>query len=119
MGEEFDQTKVKKASILELLKRIGPGIILAGVVIGPGNITTSAMLGSNYGYSMIWLVIPIAFMGITFMLTTYRLSMLTGMPVIHAIRHYYGKGAAVIVGMATFSRACSLPWGISQVREPV
>ena len=102
MGEEFDQTKVKKASILELLKRIGPGIILAGVVIGPGNITTSAMLGSNYGYSMIWLVIPIAFMGITFMLTTYRLSMLTGMPVIHAIRHYYGKGAAVIVGMATF-----------------
>ena len=60
------------------------------------------MLGSNYGYSMIWLVIPIAFMGITFMLTTYRLSMLTGMPVIHAIRHYYGKGAAVIVGMATF-----------------
>ena len=53
MGEEFDQTKVKKASILELLKRIGPGIILAGVVIGPGNITTSAMLGSNYGYSMI------------------------------------------------------------------
>ena len=102
MGEAFDQTKVKKASFLELLKRIGPGIILAGVVIGPGNITTSAMLGSNYGYSMIWLVVPIAFMGITFMLTTYRISMLTGMPVIHAIRHYYGKGAAVIVGMATF-----------------
>lgn len=36
MGEAFDQTKVKKASFLELLKRIGPGIILAGVVIGPG-----------------------------------------------------------------------------------
>ncbi len=32
------------------------------------------------------------------------------MPVIHAIRHYYGKGAAVIVGMATFSRACSFAW---------
>ena len=48
MGEAFDQTKVEKASFLELLKRIGPGIILAGVVIGPGNITTSAMLGSNY-----------------------------------------------------------------------
>ena len=102
MGENFDQTKVKKASFLELMKRIGPGIILAGVVIGPGNITTSAMLGSNYGYSMIWLIIPIAFMGITFMLTTYRVSMLTGMPLIHAIRHYYGKGAAIIVGMATF-----------------
>lgn len=102
MEEKFDQTKVKKVPFLQLLKRIGPGIILAGVVIGPGNITTSAMLGSNYGYSMLWLVIPIAFMGITFMLTTYRISMLTGMPIIHAIRHYYGKGAAMIVGIATF-----------------
>ena len=100
--ENFDQTKVKKVSFGQLLRRIGPGIILAGIVIGPGNITTSAMIGANYGYSMLWLVIPIAFMGITFMLTCYRISMLTGMPIIHAIRHYYGSAAAVIVGLATF-----------------
>jgi len=92
----------KKLSFIDLLKRIGPGIILAGVVIGPGNITTSAMIGANYGYSMLWLIIPIGFMGITFMLTSYRISMLTGMPIIHAIRHYYGNAAAVIVGAATF-----------------
>lgn len=91
-----------KVSFIDLLKRIGPGIILAGVVIGPGNITTSAMMGSNYGYSMIWLIVPIAFMGITFMLTSYRISMLTGLPIIHAIRNFYGKGAAMIVGFATF-----------------
>ena len=109
MGEQFDEKKVKKATPLELLKRIGPGIILAGVVIGPGNITTSAMLGSNYGYSMIWLLIPIAFMGITFMLSSYRISMLTGMPIIHAIRQYYGKAAAAIVGIATFL-SCSSPY---------
>ncbi|MBN2899771.1 MAG: Nramp family divalent metal transporter [Clostridia bacterium] len=102
MSTNFDQTKVKKATFVELLKRIGPGIILAGIVIGPGNITTSAMLGANYGYSMLWIIIPIMFMGITFMLTTYRIAMLTGMPVIHAIRHYYGKTAAGIVGIATF-----------------
>ncbi|MGN0405283.1 MAG: Nramp family divalent metal transporter [Bariatricus sp.] len=101
-AENFDPSKVKKLTFWEILKRIGPGIILTGVVIGPGNITTSAMLGANYGYSMIWLVIPIAFMGITFMLTTYRISMLTGMPIIHAIRHYYGKFAAGFVGVALF-----------------
>lgn len=97
-----DNKEVKKLTFLEILKRIGPGIILTGVVIGPGNITTSAMLGANYGYRMLWLIIPIAFMGITFMLTTYRIGMLTGMPIIHAIRHYYGKTAAVFVGLATF-----------------
>ena len=41
--------EVKKLSFLEIIKRIGPGIILTGVVIGPGNITTSAMLGADYG----------------------------------------------------------------------
>lgn len=100
--ELFDPSKVKKLSFLEILKRVGPGIILTGVVIGPGNITTSAMLGSNYGYAMIWLVLPIMFMGVTFMLVSYRISMLTGMPIIHAIRHYYGKIAAGFVGTALF-----------------
>lgn len=94
--------EVKKLTFVEILKRIGPGIILTGVVIGPGNITTSAMLGADYGYQMLWLILPIAFMGITFMLTTYRIGMLTGMPIIHGIRHYYGKAAAVFVGGATF-----------------
>ncbi|MDO5407728.1 MAG: Nramp family divalent metal transporter [Eubacteriales bacterium] len=96
------EENVKKLTFWEILKRIGPGIILTGVVIGPGNITTSAMLGANYGYGMVWLVIPIAFMGITFMLTTYRISMLTGMPILHAIRHYYGKAASGFVGVALF-----------------
>ncbi len=100
--DTFDQSKVKKLSFKQLLKRIGPGIILTGVVIGPGNITTSAMLGADYGYTMLWLVIPIAFMGITFMLTTYRISMLTKMPILHAIRHYYGKTASAFVGIALF-----------------
>lgn len=98
----MDVSKVKRASFLEILKRIGPGIILAGVVIGPGNITTSAMMGANFGYTMIWLIIPIIIMGITFMLTCYRISMLTGMPTIHVIRHYYGTPAAMITGVATF-----------------
>ena len=98
----FDPKSVKKLSFLDIVKRVGPGLILTGVVIGPGNITTSAMLGADYGYSMVWLVIPIAFMGITFMLATYRISMLCGMPMIDAIRHYYGNVAAGFVGLATF-----------------
>ena len=98
----FDPETVPKLTFLQMLKRIGPGIILTGVVIGPGAITTAAMLGANYGYDMLWLFIPIFLMGITFMLTCYRITMLTGMPIIHAIRHYYGKGAAAFVGVCLF-----------------
>ena len=98
----FDPSKVNKLSAKEILKRVGPGIVLTGVVIGPGNITTSAMIGANYGYSLIWLIIPILIMGVTFMLTSYRISMLTGMPILHAIRHYYGKVASGFCGVALF-----------------
>ncbi len=54
----FDPKSVKKLSFLEMLKKVGPGIIATGIVIGPGNITTSAMLGANYGYTMMWLADP-------------------------------------------------------------
>ncbi len=86
----------------DLLRRIGPGLIATGIVIGPGAITTASMIGSNYGYALIWLLLPVVFMGITFMMTTNRLAILTGLPTIHAIRKYYGPIASNIVGMATF-----------------
>ena len=93
---------VKTLPLKELLKRIGPGLIATGIVIGPGAVTTAAMLGANYGYALIWLVFPIIFMGITFVMTTNWLAITTGMPTIHAIRKYYGKAGAGVVGIALF-----------------
>ena len=93
---------VKRLPFKDLVKRIGPGLIATGIVIGPGAVTTAAMLGSNYGYSLLWLVWPIIFMGMTFMMVTNRLAIVTGMPTIHAIRKYYGPVASGIVSIATF-----------------
>ena len=98
----FDPASVKKLTFGELIKKIGPGIILTGIVIGPGNITTSAMMGANYGYKMLWLLIPIILMGITFTLSSYRISIMTGLPILHAIRHYYGGIASGFCGVALF-----------------
>ena len=93
---------VKALPLKDLLKRIGPGLIATGIVIGPGAVTTAAMLGANYGYALIWLIFPIIFMGITFVMTTNWLAITTGMPTIHAIRKYYGKAGAGVVGVALF-----------------
>ncbi len=93
---------VKRLPVKELIKRIGPGLIATGIVIGPGAVTTAAMLGANYGYDLIWLILPIIFMGITFMMTTNRLAIITGMPTIHAIRKYYGPVASGVVSVAVF-----------------
>ncbi|WP_080875826.1 Nramp family divalent metal transporter [Oceanobacillus timonensis] len=100
--EPVRESNIKRLPFKDLMKRIGPGIILAGIVMGPGAITTASMVGAMYGYSLLWIMIPIAFMGISFLLTTYRVSLLTGMPALHAIRHYFGPWAAQIVGITTF-----------------
>lgn len=93
---------IQRLPFKDLVKRIGPGLIATGIVIGPGAITTAAMLGANYGYALLWILIPIVFMGITFMMTTNRLAIMTDMPTIHAIRKYYGPVAAGVVSVATF-----------------
>ena len=96
---------IRRLPLKDLVKRIGPGLIATGIVIGPGAITTAAMLGANYGYALLWIMIPIIFMGITFMMTTNRLAIMTGIPTIHAIRKYYGPVASGVVSVATFA-AC-------------
>lgn len=96
-GEDIQRLPLK-----DLVKRIGPGLIATGIVIGPGAVTTASMLGADYGYSLIWLFIPILFMGITFMLTTNRLAIVSGLPTIHAIRKYYGPVASGVVSVAVF-----------------
>ncbi|WP_323703296.1 Nramp family divalent metal transporter [Mammaliicoccus sp. Dog046] len=93
---------VKRLNFIKLIQRIGPGIVLTGVVIGPGVITTASMVGASYGYSLLWLFIPIAFMGVTFVIASYRITLLTGMPSIKAIRHYFGRPASILVGVSTF-----------------
>lgn len=93
---------VKRLPLKDLLKRIGPGLIATGIVIGPGAVTTASMIGANYGYDLMWLFFPIIFMGTTFMMVTNRLAIVTGMPTIHAIRKYYGPVASGIVGCAMF-----------------
>ena len=93
---------IKRLPLKDLVKRIGPGLIATGIVIGPGAVTTASMLGADYGYQLMWLFIPIVFMGITFMLTTNRLAIVSGLPTIHAIRKYYGPVASGVVSVAVF-----------------
>lgn len=106
LATEFDEEvfgeNIKRLPFKDLVKRIGPGLIATGIVIGPGAVVTASMVGADYGYDLVWLFIPIAFMAITFMLSTNRLAIVTEMPSIDAIRKYYGPVASGIVSVAIF-----------------
>jgi len=42
--------------MIKLIRQVGPAIIVAAVVLGPGSITTSTKVGAAFGYKMIWLL---------------------------------------------------------------
>lgn len=42
--------------MLKGLRQIGPAIVVAAVVLGPGSITTSTKVGAAFGYDMLWLL---------------------------------------------------------------
>lgn len=83
-------------------RRIGPGLITACVVIGPGSILTSSNIGANDEYSMIWVVvISVAFM-MLFMTLGAKLGAVASDSPCDLIRAKAGKWLALLVGLGVF-----------------
>jgi manganese transport protein len=82
--------------------RLGPGLITACVVIGPGSIVSSSKVGANQEYSMLWVVaISVVFM-MLYMTIGARLGVLADKAPGDLIRDRAGKGLAILVGCCAF-----------------
>ncbi len=82
--------------------RIGPGLITACVVIGPGSITLSSKIGADNGYSMLWVVVvSVAFM-LTYMTLGARLGAVAADAPGDLIRKKAGRWLSVAVGLGVF-----------------
>ena len=83
-------------------QRIGPGLITACVVIGPGSIVSSSSVGANEEYSMLWVVVvSVAFM-MLFMTLGARLGVLAEKAPGDLIREKSGSKLALLVGGCAF-----------------
>jgi len=94
-----------------LLRGIGPAIITASVVIGPGSILTASKLGHQYAYRMVW--IPV--MASVLMLGTTALSAWLGVTLkgtlCEELARRIGRPFAVLAGLALFVAAASFQFG--------
>lgn len=83
-------------------KRIGPGLITACMVIGPGSIMTSSKIGANDGYSMLWVVaVSVVFM-MTYMTLGAKLGAVAASAPGDLIRQKAGNWLAIAVGIGVF-----------------
>lgn len=83
-------------------QRIGPGLITACVVIGPGSIMTSSKVGANDGYSMLWVVIVSVIFMLVYMSLGAKLGAASRETPCELIRGKAGAWLSILVGIGVF-----------------
>jgi NRAMP (natural resistance-associated macrophage protein)-like metal ion transporter len=82
--------KINRANILFFLSIIGPGIITANVDNDAGGIATYSVAGAQYGYTLLWSLIPMLVILILIQEMVARLGVVTGKGLSDLIREQYG-----------------------------
>jgi Mn2+/Fe2+ NRAMP family transporter len=84
------------------LKQIGPALVLAAVVLGPGSITLSTIAGSLYQYRLLWVLVFATIFMITYTLMAARIGLVTRQTLFDVARTKYGERIAKIGGLFGF-----------------
>lgn len=89
-------------TVLDRLRAIGPALVLAAVVVGPGSIALSTIAGSLYGYSLLWVPVAATIFMITYTWMAARIGLVTGQTIFGATRQKYGATVAKAGGIFGF-----------------
>ena len=85
-----DFLKTRYHALLLMLAVIEPGLITAMVDNDAGGITTYSVAGAHFGYSMLWVVIPMVFVLIVVQEMCSRMGVVSGKGLSDLIRESYG-----------------------------
>ena len=92
-------------------QRIGPGLITACVVIGPGSILTSSNVGAENGFALTWVVaLAVVFM-MVYMTLGARLGVLGKKTPGDLITERAGRPLAALIGIGVFFVAATFQFG--------
>lgn len=82
--------KLNKKNILLFLAVLGPGIITANVDNDAGGIATYSVAGAQFGYSLLWTLIPITLALVVVQEMVARMGIVTGKTLADLIRERFG-----------------------------
>ena len=93
--------KSRWASLILMVSIIGPGIITANVDNDAGGIATYSIAGGNFGYMLLWELIPLTLALIVIQEMCARMGAVTGKGLSDLIRENFGLRVTVwvMVGM--------------------
>lgn len=77
-------------SLWAALRRIGPGIILAGSIVGSGELLLTTSLGANHGFAFLWLILFSCVIKVFVQTELGRYAISSGKPTLGAINELPG-----------------------------
>ncbi len=93
------------------LRSIGPGLVTACVVIGPGSILTSSKVGATHGFAMVWVVIVAVLFMLVYMTLGARLGVVTGESAGDLVARTAGRPLAALIGLGVFFISAAYQFG--------
>ena len=72
-------------TVLAALRRIGPGIVLAGTIVGSGELILTTSFGAKYGFVFLWLILLSCFIKVFVQIEIGRFAISSGMPTLRAL----------------------------------
>jgi Mn2+/Fe2+ NRAMP family transporter len=94
--------KVNAKNILLFLAILGPGIITANVDNDAGGITTYSLAGAQFGYSLLWTMLPTTIALVVIQEMCARMGAVTGKGLSDLIRESFGLKVTFYVMIALF-----------------
>lgn len=89
-------------SVIDRLGAVGPALLLAAVIVGPGSIALSTIAGGTYGYTLLWVPIAATVFMITYTWMAARIGLVTENTFFGVTRQKYGNTIAKIGGIFGF-----------------
>ncbi len=83
-------------------RALGPAIIVASVVLGPGSILTASKVGTEHGYDLLWVLVASTLMMIGMVGLSAHLGVTMRTTLCGALAARVGRWAAVVVGLTAF-----------------
>lgn len=90
---------------------LGPAIIVASVVLGPGSIYLASAIGVEFGYSVLWVPLFATALMICLVMIGARLGVIYDRTLLDEVAHRLGRPAAVFVGLIVFLITTSFQTG--------
>lgn len=85
-----DSIKEPPSSIWSALRQVGPGIILAGTIVGSGELLLTTSLGAKFGFTFLWLILFSCIIKVFVQIELGRYTISAGKPTLGAINELGG-----------------------------